>query len=122
MNCDDYRNRIHEHLRGGVQDAEAAELERHAETCPDCRGYLASCRELSCREFIEFLHGYIDRELPEPRRVVFDRHLSVCPDCRNYLDGYRKTMALGVEALSELSDREIPEDLVRAILEARKKS
>ena len=122
MHCDDYKTRIHEHLRRGLPAAAAAALERHAAECADCREHLESCSALSCREFIEFLHTYIDHELPEERRSVFDRHLSACPDCRNYLDGYRKTIELGVEALSELSTREIPEDLVQAILEARRRS
>ncbi len=122
MNCDSFRNRIHEHLRGGLSKEERDEVERHAEECSDCGDHRTSCQELTCREFVNFLHAYIDQDLSAERLAVFDRHLSVCPDCTGYLDGYRKTMGLSVAALSELSEREIPEDLVKAILEARKRS
>ena len=62
------------------------------------------------------------QKLARDHAATFDRHLAVCPDCTNYLESYRKTMGLSVAAMSELGKREIPEDLVRAILEARKES
>ena len=47
--------------------------------------------------------------------------MAVCPDCQSYLESYRKTMGLSIEAMKALGKREIPEDLVRAILESRKR-
>ena len=122
MNCDLYRDRLHEYLRSRLSEAEGGDVERHEAECADCRGYRESCEELTCREFVDFLHAYLDQDLPEERVTVFDRHLSVCSDCTNYLDSYRKTMGLSVTALSELATREIPEALVQAILAARKKN
>ena len=78
--------------------------------------------ELSCREFVEFLDAYLNGELAEGSRIVFDRHLEACPDCRNYLDSYRVTVRLGRLALRDeerLPETQIPEELVRAILETR---
>ena len=122
MNCDRFKNRYQERLRGGLSGDEQREVEQHAEECADCRRFAATYGELTCREFVDFLHAYIDRELPSEQMSVFERHLSVCPECTNYFDGYRKTIKLSVAAMSELTSREIPERLVQAILEARKRS
>src|SRR5438876_7946111 len=40
---------------------------------------------ITCRELIEFLHLYLDGELPPERVVEFERHLSVCDSCVHYL-------------------------------------
>jgi anti-sigma factor RsiW len=122
MNCDHYRIRVHELLREAVSDSERHEIEEHAESCADCSAYLQTCKELTCREFVEFLNAYMAQELSAERSGIFDRHISVCQDCLNYLATYRKTMDLSVAALTELSPGEIPEELVRAIMEAREKN
>jgi anti-sigma factor RsiW len=44
---------------------------------------------ITCRELIEFLHLYLDGELPPERMVEFERHLSVCESCVHYLATYR---------------------------------
>lgn len=122
MSCREYRAGLHEKLRGNLSAEKTAELKAHAETCPDCRDFKAVCQELTCKEFVDFLHAYIDHELSEERTLVFDRHLTVCPDCTAYLDGYRRTMNLSVTAMTGLSEKlpaKIPEDLVRAVLDAR---
>lgn len=79
---------------------------------------------MTCRELIEFLADYEAGELPDPDRLVFDRHLAACPACRAYLDNYRKTIILGREAFP--GDEEpapgLPEELLKAILAARRKS
>ncbi len=79
---------------------------------------------MTCKELVDFLGSYVAGELPEGQRFTFDAHLAVCPDCVNYLESYRETIRLGSEALAagetEIPD-EVPDDLVRAILEARSK-
>ena len=125
MNCDEFRDKVHEHFRGNLPAGEGAELEAHAAECSECRDLTSTFQELTCKEFVDFLHAYIDRELPEGRTTVFDRHLSVCPDCTAYLESYRRTMNLSVAAMTELSEKlpaEIPEDLVQAILDARQRN
>ena len=78
---------------------------------------------MTCRELIGFLADFLDGSLPEDRRLEFARHLEVCPPCVQYVDSYRKTIELGREALRPTGDAAaegVPEELIRAILEARK--
>jgi anti-sigma factor RsiW len=79
---------------------------------------------IPCEEVITFLWAYLAGELPAEKVAEFDRHLSVCPSCVNYIETYKKTVELsrgtfqpescGVEA------EEMPEDLMRAVLAARR--
>ena len=78
---------------------------------------------ITCRELIEFLHLYLDGELPPDRRAEFDRHLSVCDSCVHYIETYKTASALGRNAWTEpeaLVGEEVPEQLVSAILAARR--
>jgi anti-sigma factor RsiW len=78
---------------------------------------------VTCRELADFIADYLSEALPALIRNEFDRHLSLCANCRNYLAHYRTTVELGRHAFDDL-DREVsadvPEDLVKAILESRK--
>jgi anti-sigma factor RsiW len=74
---------------------------------------------MTCREVVEYLMAYLDGELPEAERLVFEEHLAECPDCVHYLETYRETVRLGRDACRG-EDGPVPEDLVRAILAARK--
>ena len=78
---------------------------------------------ITCRELIEFLHLYLDGELPLQRVAEFERHLSVCDSCVNYIATYKTTIALGMAACQDLDGpvgAEVPADLVAAILSARR--
>lgn len=78
---------------------------------------------ITCRELIEFLHLYIEGELPPDRAVEFERHLSVCDSCVNYISTYKKTIALGRAACGDLDasvGAEVPDELVAAVLLARR--
>jgi anti-sigma factor RsiW len=80
---------------------------------------------ITCRELIDFLGQHLDGELSPGEQAEFDRHLAVCPACRSYLESYRETIRLGKAACSSPEDRppdDIPEDLVKAILAARRKA
>jgi len=77
---------------------------------------------LTCREFVAFLADYLEGRLDEPQRARFDRHLAACPSCVSYTRSYRESVRLARCAFSLLDERvpdEVPEDLVRAILDAR---
>lgn len=81
---------------------------------------------MKCREFVEFLWKYFDDTLEAGERRTFDEHLARCPHCTSYLDSYRRTIALGKDALATagLDSRvpdEVPKELVTAILAARKR-
>lgn len=78
---------------------------------------------ITCRQLIDFIGQLLDGGLPPAEQHEFDRHLAVCPSCVAYLDSYRKTMALGKAAFDCPDDavpQSVPDELVRAILAARK--
>lgn len=75
---------------------------------------------ITCRELIDFIIDYVDGHLPAAARDDFDRHLGVCPSCRAYLDSYRKTMAMTRAMASDEPVDDVPEMLVRTILDARR--
>jgi anti-sigma factor RsiW len=79
---------------------------------------------ITCRELIEFLHLYLDKELPSDRVEEFERHLSVCDSCVNYIKTYQQTIALGKAACRDWDapvGEEVPEELVAAVLSARRR-
>lgn len=79
---------------------------------------------MTCKEFIDFLMAYIEGELEPEAATVFEQHMQLCSPCVDYLESYRKTVELGrmvcVEDDADVPD-DVPEGLVKAILEARKK-
>jgi anti-sigma factor RsiW len=80
---------------------------------------------MTCSEFTEFLDSYLSKEISPVERAEFERHLAACTHCVAYLATYEQAVALGKAVFKE-KDREVPEevpeDLVRAILAARKKA
>jgi len=53
---------------------------------------------------------------------MFRWHLSICRECREYLEAYKRTIEIGQAALGPADEsvpEDIPEDLVRAVLESR---
>ncbi len=75
---------------------------------------------MTCREFADFVIDYLDGQLDAEARARFDRHLTLCPDCVSYLRQYRDTVRAGQAAFGDELPAAIPDDLVRAILDARK--
>jgi anti-sigma factor RsiW len=79
---------------------------------------------MTCRELVEFLMDYLDGQLSEPERMCFEEHLEECPDCVAYLATYQEAIRLGREAFTAGDDAlppDAPEDLVRAVLLARRR-
>lgn len=77
-------------------------------------------REVTCRELTDFLMDYISGALPDGRARRFQKHLGECSACRTYLTTYQQTRQLiGEEGATE-TPAKMPEDLVHAILAARK--
>lgn len=77
---------------------------------------------ITCRELLDFLHLYLDGELGADRRAEFDRHLGVCEPCRTYIREYRQAVAAGKAAFVASDEpADAPEELVEAILRARKR-
>ena len=76
---------------------------------------------MTCREFADFLDGYLTGELPAGVLVSFERHLELCVNCVRYLAQYRLSIELGRRAFDSSHGSvpdDVPEDLIRAILES----
>lgn len=78
---------------------------------------------ITCREFEEFVLQYLDGELPSKQRNIFEWHMRICRECREYLAAYKRTVEVGKAALGSADESvpdDVPEDLIRAVLDARK--
>jgi anti-sigma factor RsiW len=78
---------------------------------------------MTCREAMESLAEYLSDGLPSERRVAFDAHLATCPDCVAYLRSYAEAVQMAKGAFNrpeDLDPEDVPEELVRAILRARR--
>jgi anti-sigma factor RsiW len=79
---------------------------------------------MTCRDVIEFLMEYRSGTLPGDQRAAFEEHLERCPECVAYMKSYDEAVRLGKGAHRQLDDRvsdDVPEELVQAILAARRK-
>ncbi len=79
---------------------------------------------MTCRELVDFIMDYLNGELPEGERSEFEVHLAECPQCVAYLSSYRQTVKIARAASRPLGNEamaEMPEELIQAILAARKK-
>ena len=78
---------------------------------------------MTCQEILDFLMQYLDGELPAEQLACFEEHLHVCGPCVAYLETYQETIRLGRAACAEddAPCKDVPEELVRAILDARRK-
>lgn len=77
---------------------------------------------ITCREFEEFVLSYLDGELPAKNAKIFEWHLRICRECREYLEAYKRTIEIGkavLGAADESVPEDVPEDLIRAVLESR---
>jgi anti-sigma factor RsiW len=78
---------------------------------------------VTCREFADFIMDYLAGELPADTREPFEWHLSRCHNCQEYLAQYKSTVSAGRLAFRNLDEElpaEVPDDLVKAVLAARK--
>jgi anti-sigma factor RsiW len=79
---------------------------------------------ITCREFEDFVIRYLDGELPAKQAKTFEWHMRICRECREYLSAYRRAIEIGKAALGPADKpvpAEVPEDLVKAVLESREK-
>jgi len=75
---------------------------------------------VTCRGFADFAIDYLDGQLADATRARFDQHLTLCPDCVQYLREYLDTVHAGHAAFDDALPALIPDELVQAILHARK--
>jgi anti-sigma factor RsiW len=79
---------------------------------------------MTCRDVIEFLADYLSEELPAAQRAEFDAHVAGCEACTAYIKSYERALVLGKAAFEEPDGEvpeEVPDELVEAILAARKR-
>ena len=79
---------------------------------------------MTCRDFTDFLSDYIDGDLAPAACAHFEAHLRECPDCQTYLRNFRETIRIGKAVCKEEHDAlddHVPEELVQAILAARRR-
>lgn len=80
---------------------------------------------MTCQELAEFLHDFVNGDLPAPVATLFQQHLDECADCQAYVSTYRQTIELSKAAFHdscENQQKSIPQELVKAILAARQKT
>lgn len=78
---------------------------------------------MTCEEFEAALVDYIDGSLRPLARHRVDLHTRLCPHCRRYLRAYDRARRMAGDALRHSEEQAlmtVPEDLVQAILEARR--
>ncbi len=78
---------------------------------------------INCREFEAFLIDYFDDSLPKRQRLIFEMHLKLCRECREYLIAFKRSIDVSKRVCADLDEptpADVPEDLVRAIIDARK--
>jgi len=121
MNCDQLKTHLYDYFERTLPAETRAALETHAEACAPCGKLLHEAGELSCKELSDFLHEYVDGTLSAERKAIFERHMVLCPPCIDYLDSYKRTIELTGDACGPCDEDapEVPEAVVRAILEAR---
>ena len=79
---------------------------------------------ITCAEFEDFINAYLEGTLPPAQLKVFELHLKICRECRDYLAAYQRSMELGQAVLGEADEAlpaDVPEDLVRAVLDASRR-
>jgi len=76
---------------------------------------------ISCESFETFIVDYIDDNLQDKQKRIFIQHLNECPACRVYLKNYEYRIQLSKSIfLNETDQQDIPNQLVNAILAAKK--
>jgi predicted anti-sigma-YlaC factor YlaD len=78
--------------------------------------------KMTCRACADFLVDYLDGQLDPEVRATFETHLDKCGNCRTYLEQYAAVIKAGQRACereNEQASGALPEELVRAILDAQ---
>lgn len=64
-------------------------------------------QEITCKDVVELVTGYLDGSMEEADRERFERHLSLCDGCTNYLHQMRETIRLtGMLTEEQVSDEQ----------------
>ncbi|MEP2029030.1 MAG: zf-HC2 domain-containing protein [Paracoccaceae bacterium] len=77
---------------------------------------------IDCVAFENFITAYFNDDLSFRQKLVFNIHLKMCRECREYLKAYESTILLARAQAdvpyAEMDLGEVPEDLIKAVIEA----
>ena len=79
---------------------------------------------ITCREFVEFIGAYLERDISPEAMAEFNGHMARCPWCVIYLKTYEETVLIGLQAFSDLEadvPEDMPEELVAAVIAAKRR-
>ena len=78
---------------------------------------------MNCQQLADFILDYLEGQLPPETKSAFEHHLTLCPNCVSYIASYGTTMELARRAFEDDAAEpapQMPEELVQAILAARR--
>ena len=75
---------------------------------------------MTCQEFLDGLLAWLDLELESATVRAHDLHVTSCGGCQAYVRQYMITVTAVQELADEDTFEEIPEPLVRRILDGRR--
>lgn len=71
-------------------------------------------RDLTCKELVELVTGYLEGSLPRRRRRRFESHLAVCDGCTRYLAQMEAT----IRATGTLTEEQVTGEQKTVLLTA----
>ena len=71
-------------------------------------------RDLTCKELVELVTGYLDGSLPGRRRRRFEGHLVACDGCTRFL----RQMEATIRVTGTLTEEQVTEEQRAALLTA----
>ena len=71
-------------------------------------------RELTCKELVELVSGYLDGSLRGRRRRRFESHLAACDGCTRYM----AQIAATIRATGSLSEKQVSDEQKTVLLAA----
>lgn len=75
---------------------------------------------LTCRELIDLVTDYLERDLSPEERLRFERHVAICPPCRAYLAQMRETLRVAGRLTEESISPQARDALLHAFRDWRR--
>ncbi len=70
--------------------------------------------EMSCKELVELVTDYLEKDLPAPERARFEVHITNCTGCTEYLEQMRVTLRIAGKLEEETLASPAREELMDA--------
>lgn len=77
----------------------------------------AGTAQIPCREIVDLLGEFLDRELGPARHARVARHLLDCPPCAAFFDRYRQAVEIARDAYRSSAPVELPEEFVAELVQ-----